>query len=234
MRRGITPASSCLGAGRVLLEGNLAVVDPPGDIFVFERGAQGWTQTATIDAGPLGRDYPISVDNGAIFMRRYNPSSGTACERADWVLRKVSGQWREVATIGAPQLWRTGCNSRPTSTMAARSSSTSRLTSRRRSRRPRCSPIRAPRVGRAWRSLPAPQAATLRTERHDHEQLGEPGRELPVPQHRRQQLGIPWPTQDPEVELRAYRLAAGFAVTHCSPRALEVDYELPELDRSFR
>jgi hypothetical protein len=85
------------------LDGNLAVVDGRDDIRVFERGAQGWTQTATIDSGPQGYDNPIGVDDGAIFMRHYRSSSTTGCVRADWVLRKVNGQWTEVATVGAPR-----------------------------------------------------------------------------------------------------------------------------------
>jgi hypothetical protein len=84
------------------LEGTLAVLDTLGDNLVFERGAQGWTQTATIPAGAQGYDFPIGVDNGAIFMRRFRPSVGTGCVRGDWVLRKVNGQWQEVATVGAP------------------------------------------------------------------------------------------------------------------------------------
>ena len=90
------------GAGSVHLEGTLAVVDTRDDNFVFERGPQGWTQTATIDSGPRGYDFPIGIDNGAIFMRRFRFSSDTGCVRADWVLRKVNGQWQEVATVGAP------------------------------------------------------------------------------------------------------------------------------------
>ena len=86
------------GRATVRLDGNLAVVSKSNGNFVFERGAQGWTQTAILDPGPMGGDHPIHVDNGAIVMHRFNPQ----CERADWVLRKVSGQWREVATIGAP------------------------------------------------------------------------------------------------------------------------------------
>ena len=64
---------------------------------------------------------------------------------------------RTVARGGDPwraQLWRRAAIAWPTSTMAARSSSPSRLTSRRRSRRPTYSPIRAPRAGRAWRPCP--------------------------------------------------------------------------------
>ena len=90
------------GRGRVFLEGNLAVVDlidPPGNILVFERGAQVWTQTATIDAGYLGQDYPISVDNGAIFMRRYNPRPGVrACRlgaaKGERTVARGGDHWR--------------------------------------------------------------------------------------------------------------------------------------------
>lgn len=83
------------------LDGNMAIVNTTDDVLVFERGAQGWSQTAAIDTGPRGYDYPIALDDGAIFMRHYKIFD--ECVRADWVLRKVNGQWTEVATLGAPR-----------------------------------------------------------------------------------------------------------------------------------
>lgn len=81
----------------LFLEGNLAVVNASDNIRVFERGAQGWAQTATIGRDTQG--YPFRLDDGAIFMRRYQVFS--ECVRADWVLRKVNGQWQEAGSIGA-------------------------------------------------------------------------------------------------------------------------------------
>jgi hypothetical protein len=90
------------GSGALFLQGALAVVSTQDNIRVFERGAQGWTQTATLSSGvPKGSDLPFRVDNGAIFMRRHHDSSDTACVR-DWVLRKVNTQWQQTATVGPP------------------------------------------------------------------------------------------------------------------------------------
>jgi hypothetical protein len=93
-------------ANSLHLEGGLAVVGGGAGAGehtrVFERGPQGWTQTATIDSGAQAWDFPIGIDNGAIVMRRYRSYGSTVCVRADWVLHKVNGQWQEAANIGAP------------------------------------------------------------------------------------------------------------------------------------
>jgi hypothetical protein len=84
---------------RVHLHGTLAVAVTSDNIAVFERSSQGWARTGTIENGN-GYDYPIGVENGAIYMSRYRAFGDTSCVRANWVLRKVNGTWREVSTFG--------------------------------------------------------------------------------------------------------------------------------------
>jgi hypothetical protein len=87
------------GPAAVYLQGTLAVAQASDVMHVFERGAQGWEQTATLNFATL-QGQPFAVDDGAIYMHAARPASG--CARADWVMRKVNGQWQEVASIGAP------------------------------------------------------------------------------------------------------------------------------------
>jgi hypothetical protein len=85
--------------GFPLLNGNLATVQIYGQVLVFERGAQGWAQTATI---PLAQpnSFAFRLDDGAIYIEPRNAWNDTSCPAPYQQWRKVNGTWQMVATIG--------------------------------------------------------------------------------------------------------------------------------------
>jgi hypothetical protein len=87
--------------GSGLVNGNLATVQVLSNLMVFERGAQGWAQTATIVLD--GARGAIRIDDGSIFVepRRIFGQSGCIDPYEQW--RKVNGTWQVVATIGPPR-----------------------------------------------------------------------------------------------------------------------------------
>ena len=87
----------------VLLQGNLAVVNHTTAIRVFERGAQGWTQTANIPRNPPFFANPFRIDDGAFYVR---PDAGLQpfCNPPYQVFRKVgvgSGRWHRPSAESA-------------------------------------------------------------------------------------------------------------------------------------
>ena len=82
-----------------LINGNLAMVRISGSMLVYERGAQGWSLTATIPMGTF--DNPFRIENGAIYVDdRANVLPQPDCQPPYQKYGKVNGSWTVVATIG--------------------------------------------------------------------------------------------------------------------------------------
>jgi len=83
--------------GYPLVNGNLATIQSLDQLRVFERGAQGWTQTATITLPQ--NSFAFRLDDGAIYLEpRHVFGQSCAAPYQQW--RKVNGTWQAVATIG--------------------------------------------------------------------------------------------------------------------------------------
>jgi hypothetical protein len=91
-------------SGEVRLNGNLATVQTYTALLIFERGAQGWALTDSLETETSewhSLDRVFRIDEGALYV-----------ERNDWVFpprecqppyqqwRKVNGMWTAVASIG--------------------------------------------------------------------------------------------------------------------------------------
>jgi hypothetical protein len=82
----------------VQFSGNVAVTYAlfnTGSFRIFERGAAGWSQTATITVAAQ----PFRVEDGSIFTRPNAPGNGQ-CPAPLNQYRKVNGTWQVIATIG--------------------------------------------------------------------------------------------------------------------------------------
>ena len=87
-----------VGSGGPLLNGDLATVQEYSSLLVYERGAQGWAQTASIAMSQPLRA-AIRIDAGSIYIEpRQFPQQGCADPWEQW--QKVNGTWKKVATIG--------------------------------------------------------------------------------------------------------------------------------------
>jgi hypothetical protein len=82
----------------VYLSGNIAAVNVPDGIQVYERGAQGWAAGATISTSGKA----VRVSENSIYVIRFG-SGSPSCAPPYQQFRKVNGTWSAVATIG-PQI----------------------------------------------------------------------------------------------------------------------------------
>jgi hypothetical protein len=90
--------------GSVVLNGNLAVVHTFAALLVFERGAQGWTQTDSLETETgewNASDTVFRIDSGSLYVRRdawaFPPLE---CQPPFQQWSQVNGTWTAVATIG--------------------------------------------------------------------------------------------------------------------------------------
>ncbi|HTU66441.1 MAG TPA: hypothetical protein VMF52_10870, partial [Steroidobacteraceae bacterium] len=89
--------------GYPLVNGDLAAIQVAnGVVLVFERGAQGWTQTATITL-TVPNSLAFRIDDGAIYVEPRNAWNDPSCAPPYQQWRKVSGTWQQVASIGQPR-----------------------------------------------------------------------------------------------------------------------------------
>jgi hypothetical protein len=79
----------------VQLSGNIAAVNVPNGIQVYERSTQGWALGATINTSGKA----IRVSDGSIYVIRFG-SVSPRCDAPYQQFRKVNSTWTAVATIG--------------------------------------------------------------------------------------------------------------------------------------
>jgi hypothetical protein len=90
--------------GGIVLNGNLAVVHTFAALLVFERAAQGWMQTDSLETETgewHSADTVFRIDAGSLYVRRDDwvfPPRECQPPFREW--RKVNGSWIAVAIIG--------------------------------------------------------------------------------------------------------------------------------------